>query len=210
VHAKSRAVIPIAAFVAVACALGCGGDTKADRILEAQEKGLPLTAEERFVQRRIVTERDVRQAPQGSARRTFLEYWAAISYEDWRGAIQFIDIDVRRVLDSSTLVAALRLEASGNLPLKPVVRGVRERRGATTILYFVRTNTGKLRPTSSAWRRRDGRWYMIYSATLDDSYSAAAQQVAQSEVDPQASVAARRALRAAARAVGLQAKTLSP
>lgn len=198
------------ALVAIGALVGCGSATDGDAVLEAQENGQPLGAEERLIERRLVTDKDTREAPDGTAQRAFLEYWAAISFEDWRTAIEFVAPSLRQAFDPGYLVRAVRIEGQNSVPVKPLVRGVQRTRGGTTIRYFVRTGDARLRPTSSTWTKQNGWWYLTYSATLDDSYAAAVQQGVQTEVNPNAKVASRRALREAARASRLQARTLQP
>jgi len=65
-----------------------------------------------------------------------------------------------------------------------------------------------MRPTSMAWTRRNGRWYIAYSSTLDDSYAAAVQLAVQSDVAPDARDAVEAAIRAGEDARRRQATTL--
>lgn len=195
-------VLVLAVFV------GCGQGTEGDRILSGDAASKPLAAEDRLIERRLVGDGDTRQAPQGSAQRAFLEYWSAMSYEDWANAMRYFDVRLRRVLDANYLISALRIEGQNNLPVKPLIRSVSQTRGSVSIRYMVRTGDGRLRATSSSWAQRDDVWYLVYSSTLDDSYGASVQQAVQSDLDPTAKTPSRRAVSAGIRARRTQAETL--
>lgn len=190
---------------------GCGGPIEADRLLAARTTTTPLVAEDRQVESHLVSEADVARAPAGSARRAFLEYWNAISFEDWATAVRYLDVSVRKELKPGYLVDALRTQGKEGMPVKPLIRTIIQRRGNTSIRYYVRTDQGQLRPTSSTWRRRkDGRWFLVYSAALDESYGSAVQLSVQNETDPESPTASAQAIKAGRRATRAQARTLAP
>lgn len=204
-----KPTLGVAVLLLAAVLVACGGETEADRILAAGSNK-PLTAEDEIVERRLVTDDDVRKHPEGSAERAFLEYWNAVSYEDWASAVRFVDTGLRRALDTKNLVSAFAIEGQRNLPVRPLIRGAVRTRASVSIRYFVRTEQGKLRPTSSSWERRGEDWYLVYSATLDDSYASAVQQAKQTELDPLGATPDERAVRAGNEARRDSATTLEP
>ena len=198
-------------LLATGAGSSCGGASDADRALQEQtDEQRPLAAEDRLVERKLVSALDIRREAPGSVRRAFLEYWSAIEYQEWGVAVAFMSEEIRRALEPEYLVAALRAEGESNLPVRPPIRRVVTTRGLATVRYFVRASDGALRPTSISWSRRNGQWYVVYGATLDASYSAAVQQAVQNETDPTASTPSDEAVRAGARALGAQATTLAP
>ena len=209
----NRAPIAAATLAAAALLVSCGGgsETKSAATATTPERRLPLAAEEKLVEeRRIVSSADLQRTRPGSVQRAFYDYWSALENEEWSIALDYFPAETQRRLQSRRLVAALRIEAH-TLPLKPLIRRVRAARAnQTSIRYFVRRSDGRLRSTSMTWRQRAGRWYIVYSSTLDDSYAAAVQQEVQSRVDPRARQASAAALRAAAAAQRAQADTLEP
>jgi len=207
--AKRRCVPAVLLMVPLLAS--CGGPTEADRLLATRTATTPLIAEDRQVESRLVSEGDVAKAPAGSARRAFLEYWNAISFEDWATAVRYLDVSVRKQLKPGYLVDALRTQGKEGMPVKPLIRTIIQRRGNTSIRYYVRTDQGQLRPTSSTWRqRKDGRWFLVYSAALDESYGSAVQLSVQNEIDPESPTASAAAVKAGRRATRAQAQTLAP
>lgn len=208
-------LVPIAVvLVAAATALAsCGGSDAAGSAATATtpERRLPLEAEEKLAEaRQLVSEEDLRRAQPGSVRRAFYDYWSALENEEWTIALDYFTPQARRRLQPDRLVAALRLEAE-TLPVKPLIRRIRPARAdQTSVRYFIRRADGRLRATSTIWRRRDTRWYIAYSSTLDESYAAVVQQEIQASVAPGAQGPSEAALRAAALARRAQARSLQP
>lgn len=189
---------------------GCGQATDGDRVLSGATDNKPLSGEDQLIERKLVTDKDAREAPAGSAERAFLEYWTAVSFEDWATAVRYVDTSLRRILDVNYLVEALRIEGQNNVPVKPIIRDAARTRGSVSIRYLIRTSDGRLRPTSSSWEQRNGVWYMVYSSTLDDSYAAAVQQAVQNDVDPTATTPSRKAISAGSSARRAQSEALRP
>lgn len=211
--AMNLASIAVAALAAGAVLASCGGggDNGGAATPTTADRRLPLAAEEKLAEaRRVVSTEDLRRARPGSLQRAFYDYWSALENEEWTIAIDYFPPETRRRLQTDRLIAALRLEAQ-TLPVKPLIRRVRPARAdQTSVRYFIRQSDGRLRATSMTWRQRTGRWYIAYSSTLDDSYSAAVQQEVQSRSDPGAQRASPEALRAAAAARRAQAGALEP
>jgi hypothetical protein len=209
---RAETTLATALVVALALATGsCGGSSTNDDGAtpdNAASEQRPLASEDKLVQQKLVTADDVARFEEGSVERAFADYWSAISNEEWSVAVDFYSTKVRRVLQAQYLVPALRIEGQNNVPVKPLIRGVNTSRGHVTVRFFVRTATGRLRPTSMAWERREGLWYIAYSSTLDDSYGAAVQQAVQSDVAPDAKKVAAKAASAGAGAARTQATTL--
>ena len=207
---KFGAVAIASVLLLATAAAGCGGSSDADQALEDGGQNTPLTAEDRLVERKLVNADEVeRQAP-GSVERAFIAYWSAVTYREWSVAANFLSDEVRGALDPQYLADAFELENATGTPVKPMIRDVVTTRGQTTVRYYTRSSTGELRPTSMAWVRRGGEWFIRYSPTLDSSYGSAVQQAVQAEVNPTATEPSKAALRAAASASREQAKTLGP
>lgn len=197
-----------------AFALGSCGSSPPDSAPDtatAPGQRLPLATEEkRLQQRRLVSSSDLRGARPGTVQRAFYDYWSSLENEEWTIALDYYPLETQRLLKPSSLISALRYEAQ-SLPVKPLIRGVRNARAdQTSVRYLLRRGDGTLRPTSMIWVKRDGRWYIRYSSTLDDSYASAAQQLAQSASDPNGAAPSKQALAAAARASRAQASALRP
>jgi hypothetical protein len=209
-HLARNPAIAIVAVLAVAASLSaCGAGAGDASTSTASDPGqpLPLAAEEKRLQEhRLVSSGEFAKTRPGSVQRAFYDYWSALENEEWTIALDYYLPEVQRRLRPDALIAALRVEAQ-SLPVKPLIRSSRAARAdQTSIRYFLRRADGKLRSTSMIWRARGGRWYILYSSTLDDSYGYAAQQLAQAAAgDPAASQASKQALAAAARASRAQA-----
>lgn len=174
------------------------------------EVRLPLAAEEqRLEEQRQVRSGELERTPRGSVQRAFLGYVSALENEEWPVALAYYPRLTQHRLGPEMLVQALRREGANAL-VRPLVRAIRTARGGQTIIrYYLRRADGTLRPTSMAWRKRDGRWYIDYSPTLDDSYSSAVQQAVQDRLDPTATTPSKAALSAGRRAARAQAAILS-
>lgn len=197
-----------------AFALGSCGSSPPDSAPDtatAPGQRLPLATEEkRLQQRRLVSSSDLRGARPGTVQRAFYDYWSSLENEEWTIALDYYPLETQRLLKPPSLISALRYEAQ-SLPVKPLIRGVRNARAdQTSVRYLLRRGDGTLRPTSMIWVKRDGRWYIRYSSTLDDSYASAARQLAQSASDPNGAAPSKQALAAAARASRAQASALRP
>lgn len=199
-----------AATSVLAIALGpCGGGSNAaTRTSTVQhERRLPLAVEENRLERGLVRPGDLLKARPGSVQRVLLEYWAALQNEEWTIALDYYPEQTQKRLGRGPLIAALHLEgATSTAVVKPLIRATRPARGnQTSIRYYIRRPDGTLRPTSIIWRRQGGRWYVAYSATLDDSYSSAVQQMVQDRIDPTVSTPSKEAVSAGRRALRAQA-----
>jgi hypothetical protein len=207
---KRSAAAAACAVVVLACS-GCGGNSGANPAKQTTgEVSRPLRAEDRIVERKLVTQQEVNGTRPNSVKRAFLEYWSALGYEEWSVAVEFLSRQIRRALEPQYMASALEIESQNSLPVKPLVRGVRTTRGETTVRYLVRTSAGRLRATSMAWMRRKGLWYVAYSPTLAESYGSAVQQAVQSDIDPVARQPSKRALSAGARAARALGPALAP
>ena len=131
-------------LLAAGAGSSCGGASDADRALQEQtDEQRPLAAEDRLVERKLVSALDIRREAPGSVRRAFLEYWSAIEYQEWGVAVAFMSEEIRRALEPEYLVAALRAEGESNLPVRPPIRRVVTTRGLATVRYFVRASDGR-------------------------------------------------------------------
>jgi hypothetical protein len=171
-------------------------------VTAGSNRQLPLPEEEKLLERQLVTRSQIDGAPRASARRAFYEYWSALEHEEWTVVLSYFPGATQRTLGVATLLAALRIEATNNHPVLPLVRDVRTERDQTTsVRYYVRRGDGTLRATSLIWRRDPGGWYIAYSPTLSDSYTVAVALARQSGGKPLSKTAAEAARVDAARAL---------
>lgn len=142
----------------------------------------------------------------GSAERTFLEYWSDLQYQSWAEAAAYYEPDFRDAVGTAAIIGGKRVNAPSYPQLKPEIARVREREDFTTINYSLRFIDGSRELASVTWRKLDGSWQLVYDSRLDAELKQAAENRVEVEengvlpTDPaNVSPAARQAGEAAAR-----------
>ncbi len=200
-----------AALLCVAAAVGgCGGGVNTRRntarqiAAKAVGGGRPLTQEEKFLSRRIVSPASADKYPAGSVQRAFVNFWSQMSYNAWGPAVGAFEPGLVKLVGSDLLVDALRTIQTQSHPVRPLIRGVEHSGNQATVFYFIRISTGALLPTSTSFARHGTQWQIYYMASLDDALGLAAQQRAQARINAASTTPAGPAIAAGAAARRLQ------
>jgi hypothetical protein len=194
------------ALVAVAALMtGCGGGESAKTLSAGS-----IAKQERTLRAHLISTVNIRRAPAGSLERAFLSYWRTVQFADVDRAIAAYEPGLRKEITSELLALALR--NASDIYRTQVPRLVETSvAGDTGVVRYVATTQAsgrKIVPLSTSWHRTNGRWLIRYNSALDSELRIVAQSCVQSEVKPGSNGLDPRALRAGARAAGLQATYL--
>jgi hypothetical protein len=198
----SRATVLFAVF---ALASGCSSDEqKVSRNVATRsivDQAPPLNDV-------LIPTREVENAPPGSVRRAFLEYWRLLQYQALADAIGRVDPGLVRYIGADQMAEAFKAEAPYFRSVKPRITDVRSTGRIRTVLYTVKDANGDATPRSVQWQRVRRGWRVRYDAFLDIAIRDAVQNATQLAVDPEATEPGRRAEQAGYKASRLQSTYL--
>lgn len=198
---KRSAVLLLTACVAAGVS-GCGSSNGSKP--ESRERD-SITAEVRAPARTEVTAADISRYKDDTASRAFMQFWSALQWQDWIGAIDRYSPGLKRVVGSRNLLGALRSQAVLYRSAKPSIRSESRRRGGlTTVRFSFADQAGARRLSTTTWRREAGRWTLVYDGLLDEALQSWAQIRAQQISNPDAPEPTKDALKAGIEASELQ------
>ena len=152
----------------------------------------------------LISESDIRQAPRGSVRRAFLEYWLLLQHQALPDVVDRFDPGLAAYVGTEQILEAFKAQAPYFRSVKPTITAARSRGDTATVLYTVKDINGVATPRSIRWRRVGGDWRVAYDPFLDIAIRDAVQTATQNAIDPGATPPSRRAVRAGYRASRLQ------
>jgi hypothetical protein len=138
---------------------GCGEDSETDSVAPSN----------------LIAPTEISKYPEGSAERSFLNFWSDLQYQSWADAAAFYTSEFRDFIGTASLIGAKKVDASVFPVTKPELVRVRRHGADTTVSYSLVLPDGTTELGSTTWRRIDGSWQMIYDSRLDAQLNQAAR-----------------------------------
>jgi len=181
---------------------GCGGQKFGDPNLGSRSiaRDAPPPIEQ------LVTSREVRAAPPGSARRTFLSYWRNVQFAHYDRALGLLDDRLREAVSDGRIADGLRTSIGIYRTSRPRIVEERAPSKKLVLLYFTgRTarSPAVAGPASAQLTRTANGWRISRSSALESELRASAIKSAQRAAEPNSQVYGAPAVRAGDAAVRL-------
>jgi hypothetical protein len=179
---------------------GCGDDSTDTQL---GDKSLVDPAD---LPEAVISDDDRDQFEQGSPEVALLNYWQSLQFQDLAGALEFYEPGLRRAVGDSSMLEALRSQASLYRIRKPgILEDETETAGElTTVRYVIEDLNGGVTPHSVTFRRDGDEWRIVFSSFTGEGLLGSAQARKQVEIDPSAQSPGPEAQQAGARAAQKQ------